>query len=237
MADEAYVAGGVTGRAELVELSVVLVATSNNPSIINPDFLTANGIVDKHRELQENPVTTPVFAQVVYKGGLTVRADPERVMFVQSASEASLSNVIGPGTAEAYARAVPHVPYRAVGINPKLHVGLVDADRAKVATVLDGRGAWWSYKDSEPEIQLKAVYAFSSRKIVVDVLGVTRRHPNGQPLPGLLFQANVHRELEQTNSQRRIEALISIVGNWECDVLDCRTVADKFTSHATRDQT
>ncbi|MCY4661733.1 MAG: hypothetical protein OXF93_18285 [Acidobacteria bacterium] len=237
MADEAHVAGGDSGRVDLVELSVVLVATSNNPSIINPDFLTANEIVDKDRELQESPVTTPVFAQVVYKGGLIVRADPERVMFVQSASEVSLSSVICPGTAEAYARAVPHVPYRAVGINPKLHVCLADAERANVATSLDGRGAWWSYKDSEPEIQLKAIYPFSSRRIVVDVLGATRRHPNGQPLPGLLFQANVHRELEQTSSQRRIEALVSIVGNWESDVLDCRTLADKFTSHATRDLT
>ncbi|MCY3846313.1 MAG: hypothetical protein OXH69_22540 [Acidobacteria bacterium] len=237
MADEVHVAGGDSGRADLVELSVVLVATSNNPSIINPDFLTANEIVDKQRELQEDPVTTSVFAQVVYKGGLIVRADPERVMFVQSASGTSLNNVICPRTAEAYARAVPHVPYRAVGINPKLHVCLTDADRAKVATALDGRGAWWSYKDSEPEVQLKAIYPFSSRRIIVDVLGATRRQPDGQPSPGLLFQGNVHRDLQQTNSQGRVEALVAIVGNWESDVLDCRALADKFTSHAVRDLT
>ena len=113
----------------------------------------------------------------------------------------------------------------------------MDANRAKVANVLGDRGSGLSYKDSEPEIQLKAIYPFGSRKIVVDVLGATRRRPNGQPLPGLLFQGNVHRDLEQTSSKKRIEALISIVSNWESDVLDCRTLADKFTSYATRDLT
>ncbi len=98
-----------TQRANLVELSVVLVATSNNPSIINPDFLVDNHIIDDDRQLQESPVTTPVFAQVVYEGGLTVRADPERVMFVQSASGTSLNSIICPKMAEGYARAVPHV--------------------------------------------------------------------------------------------------------------------------------
>lgn len=237
MAEKAHVAGGDTRSADLVELSVVLVATSNNPSIVNPDFLTDNDIVDERRQLREDPVTTPVFAQLVYEDGLIVRADPERVMFVQSASGTSLSGIVCPRMAEGYARAVPHVPYRAVGINPKLHVCLSAANPAKVANALGDQGSWLSYKDSEPEIQLKAIYPFGSRKIIVDVLGATRRRPNGQPLPGLLFQGNVHRDLEQTSSQKRIEALISIVSNWESDVLDCRTLADKFTSYATRDLT
>ena len=236
MAYEAHVAGGDGLQDDLVELSVVLVATSNNPTIINPDFLTDNDIVDKNRPLQEDPVVTPVFAQVVYEDGLIVRADPERVMFVQSAVGTSLSEIICPTMAERYTRAVPHVPYRAVGINPKLHVRLADADSAKVANALDDRGSWLSYMDSEPEIQLKAIYPFGSRKLIVEVLGAARRRSDGPPLPGLLFQGNVHRDLEQTSSKKRIEALISIVSDWESDVLDCRRLVDKFTSYATRDQ-
>ena len=235
MMNKANAAVERTQRANLVELSVVLVATSNDPSIINPDFLVDNHIIDDNRQLQESPVTTPVFAQVVYEGGLTVRADPERVMFVQSASGTSLDSIICPKMAEGYARAVPHVPYRAVGINPKLHVGLADANDAKVANALDDLGSWLSFKDSEPEIQLKAIYSFSARKIIVDVLGATRRFPNGQSFPGLLFRANVHRDLEQTSSQTRIDAMISMISGWKSDVLDCRKLADKFTPHAIHD--
>ena len=55
MAEEACVAGDDTRLADLVELSVVLVATANNPSIINPDFLADNDIVDKHRQSARRP--------------------------------------------------------------------------------------------------------------------------------------------------------------------------------------
>ncbi len=237
MANQTHTPPGDMPCAELVELSVVLVATSNNPSIINPDFLSHNGIVDRDRRLQEDPVATPVFAQVVYEGGLTVRADPERVMFVQSASEVHLTDVVCPTMAAGYVRAVPHVPYRAVGINPKLHVGLDDTDEARVANALDDRGSWLSFKDSEPEVQLKAIYRFSGRRITMDVLGAARRRPSGQQTQGMLFQGNVHRELEQTSSQTRIGALVSIIGGWATDVRDCRALADKFTPYALGDLT
>ena len=236
MTNHAHTAAGDKPCAELVELSVVLVATSNNPSIINPDFLSHNGVIEKGRRLQEDPVATPVFAQVVYEDGLAVRADPERVMFVQSAaSGASLTSIVCPRMAEGYVRAVSHVPYRAVGINPKLHVDLDEAGSARVANALDGRGSWLSFKDSEPEVQLKTIYRFSARQIIMDILGAARRRPGGRQFRGLLFQGNVHRELEQTNSQTRIDALISVIGNWETDVRDCRALADKFTQHAVRD--
>ena len=237
MMDQTHAAAGSMAHAELVELSVVLVATSNNPSIINPDFLCHNGIIDKDRRLQEDPVATPVFAQVVYEGGLTVRADPERVMFVQSASEEKLTGIVCPTMAEGYVRAVPHVPYRALGINPKLHVALDKVSRARVVNALDGRGSWLSFKDSEPEVQLKAIYRFSGRRITMDVLGAARRRPSGGESRGLLFQGNVHRELEQTSSQTRVDTLVSIIGEWETDVRDCRALSDKFTQHAARDLT
>ena len=58
---------GNTQGADLVELSVVLVATSNNPAIINPDFLKHNGILEEDRELKEDPVATPMVSQVAYE--------------------------------------------------------------------------------------------------------------------------------------------------------------------------
>ena len=47
----------------------------------------------------------------------------------------------------------------------------------------------------------------------------------------------MHRELEQTSSQTRVDTLVSIIGEWESDVRDCRALSDKFTRHAVRDLT
>ena len=229
--------GGNGQRVNLVELSVVLVATSNNPSIINRDFLIHNEIVGKDCPLREDSLATPVFSQVAFEGGVTVRADPDRVMFIQSTSEVRLTNIICADMAERYVRTVPHVPYRAVGINPKFHLGMDEATSGSVANALKDRGSWLSYKDSEPEIQLKAIYPFSSRKIIMDVLGATRRLRNGQGVPGLLFTGNIHRDLGQTTQQGRIEALVSIIRSWENDVLDFGTLVHKFELHAVQDLT
>ena len=56
----------------LIELSVVLVADSNNPSILNPDFLHYNKIVDKGHGVLDSPISTPGFSQVAYENGVTV---------------------------------------------------------------------------------------------------------------------------------------------------------------------
>ena len=90
-----------------------------------------------------------------------------------------------------------------------------------------------SFKDCEPEIQIKVIYPFSSRKISMDVLGAKSNLPSDQPTHGILFQANVHRDLEQSGSTR-IYALIDIFREWESDVVDCRKLADKLRLHAFR---
>jgi len=53
--------GRPNGRSEgieLIELSIVLVATSNNPSILNPDFLFHNGIVDASHKVKDPRIST-----------------------------------------------------------------------------------------------------------------------------------------------------------------------------------
>lgn len=53
---------------ELLELSIVLVANANNPTIMNPDFLQNNGIVSDLRPLQDlPPMSTPVLSQVAFE--------------------------------------------------------------------------------------------------------------------------------------------------------------------------
>ena len=100
---------------ELIELSVVLVADSNNPSIVNPDFLKYNGIVDTVYEVQDFPISTPAFSQVAFKNGITVTSDPARVL-IQQTTELTKANMVSPEIAKRYLQCVPHVPYRAIGI-------------------------------------------------------------------------------------------------------------------------
>ena len=163
---------------ELIELSVVLVADSNNPSIINPDFLQYNRIVDASYEVQDSPISTPAFSRVAYKNGITVTSDPARVLFQQT-KELTRAKVASPGIAKRYLQCVPHVPYRAIGINPKGFRRILGQEPNVIATMLRDKGSWMSFQDVNPDVRLKAIYRYYGRVIFLDVMS-TQRTENDQ---------------------------------------------------------
>lgn len=214
---------------ELVGFSVVLVANSNNPSILNPDFLRYNEIVDADLQVQGNPITTPAFSQVTFADGLTVKADPNRVIFEQAGDPLARGNVLCPEMANRYLQKVPHVPYSAVGINPKGYRVSPTGVQEKVSTALLDKGAWMSFKDVHPEIHLKTIYKYESRMIVLDIIEAKKRMKNNVEIPGILFQANIHRDITATNPQKRVEFVSTALASWEKDLFDFDALVEKFT--------
>ena len=213
---------------DIVEFSVVLVVNPNDPSILNPDFLRYNGIVDDSIQVQGDTITTPAFSQVTFEGGLTVKAVPDRVIFEQAGEALTLEDIVCPNMAKQYVEKVPHVPYRAVGINPKGIRSLHDKSPERVLWALSDKGSWTSFKDVMPEIQLKAIYRYNNRAMILDIIEAKKRGKDGSESTGLLFQANIHRDVPQANQQARIESLASILVLWKNDLEDFRALVEKF---------
>ena len=211
---------------ELIELSVVLVADSNNPSIVNPDFLKYNEIVDAGFEVQDFPISTPAFSQVAYKNGITVTSDPARVL-IQQTRELTRANVMSPGIAKRYLQCVPHVPYRAIGINPKGFRRILGQKPNVTANMLRDKGSWMSFQDVNPDVRLKAIYRCYGKVISLDVMS-TQRTENDQNVPGVMFQANIHRDLAETNAASRIRFLQSVLDAWESELEDFRNLTSNF---------
>ncbi len=221
--------GNDTGDGiDLVGFSVVLVANANNPSIVNPDFLRYNGIVDEHREVEGNPIALPGFSQVMFKGGLVVKAEPNRVIFEQDGDPLTLENIICPAMAKQYLKKVPHVLYSAIGINPKGYRRSRLETPEKVSTALRENGAWISFKDVHPDIHLKTIYKYEKKAIVLEAYEAKKQAENGPEVPGILFQANIHRDLSVTNQQKRIEMASKILESWKDDLSDFYSLATKF---------
>lgn len=214
---------------ELVGFSVVLVANSNNPSILNPDFLRYNEIVGADLQVQGNPITTPAFSQVMFEGGLSVKADPNRVIFEQIQDPLTIEGVMCPEIAQRYLQKVPHVPYNAVGINPKSCRISPAARPEKVSTALLDKGVWMSYKDVHPEIHLKTIYKYESRMIVLETIEAKKRTKDNVEIPAILFQANIHRDIPAMNPQKRVEFVSTTLASWKEDLSDFGALVAKFT--------
>ena len=215
-------------NVDLIEFSVVLAAASNNPSILNPDFLFHNGIVDASCEVKDPRITTPAFSQVAFRNGLTVKADPDRVIFEQRGTKLEIEEIVCPDIAIRYLEKVPHVPYHAVGINPKGHRPSEDKAVDKVADALINQGVWLSFNDCTPEIQIKATYRYTNRTIIMDIAGTGRNGRRAKQVPGMLFLANIHRDIQASNPTKRIQVMSSIFSMWREDLKDFFSIVDKF---------
>lgn len=216
-------------NVDLVEFSVVLLATSNNPSILNPDFLRYNDIVDASWQVQEPRISTPAFSQVIFKDGLTVTADPDRIIFAQTGDRLAAADIVCPEMAKRYAEKIPHVPSRAVGINPKGYRRSEGEAADRVADALIDTGEWMAFQDVIPEIQLKAVYRYAKRTIFLDIVEASKRETDGRQIPGMLFQANIHRDITETSPRERIVSLLSIIDSWKEDLSDFHALVKRFS--------
>lgn len=214
---------------ELIGFSVVLVANSNNPSILNPDFLRYNEIVDASLQVQGTPITTPAFSQVTFEGGLSVKADPNRIIFEQVQDPLTTEGVMCPEIANRYLQKVPHVPYSAVGINPKGYRVSPAGAQERVSAALLDNGKWMSFKDVHPEIHLKTIYKYEKRMVVLEVIEARKRIKENVEVPGILFQANIHRDVPATNPQKRVEFVSTALASWKEDLSDFVALVAKFT--------
>lgn len=216
----------------LNEVAVVLVAQSNNPSIINPDFLRHNKIVNADLSPQDNPITTPLFSQVKFEKGIVVNALPDRVIFQQTGDSLATEDILCPEIAKRYVEKVPHVPYSAIGINPKGYRQSSAEVPEKVSNILIKKSAEMSFKKVIPEVHLKMIYQYDTndtRKIVLDIAEATKQKDDDPEIPIILFQANIHRDIpSMMDQQDRIKTILDILTLWEEDLSDFDTLVKNF---------
>ena len=211
----------------LIAFSVALVADNVEPSMINPDFLRHNGIVGSDLQTEQPPVSTPLFSQVVFQGGLTVTAQPNLFDFSQRGEELT-EDVVSADIARRFLEKVPSPHYRAIGINPTGVRPLNDGSVSGIASVLIEGGRWLAFENVSPMVGLKVVYSCQGRRITMDVQDSKKRESDGSESSGLLFAVNIHRDIEGADQEQRIARLMSILSRWKDDLSDFKNMADQF---------
>lgn len=228
MKDDATATGAQDLDVAVINLSVVLIADNVDPSMINPDFLRHNGIVDPGLQTGQPPVSTPVFSQVILERGLSVVARPDRFEFAQQ-GQALAEDAESPDIARRFIENIPYPPYKAIGINLTGARLLDRGSENGAADALAERGGWMAFGDVSPAVSLKAAYHCEGRQITLDVHDAKRRMSDGSESPGLVFAANFHRDVSEMNRERRIAKLMSVLSAWKGDLSDFKNLVAKFS--------
>ena len=98
--------------------SVVILAESHNPTILNRDFLVIHEIVPKEWEVLETAVTPPL-AIIQYANGIRLEEDEHRLQVTERCDmpfDRHTNDRLN-DLAASYVEVLPHVPYRGLGLN------------------------------------------------------------------------------------------------------------------------
>jgi hypothetical protein len=170
-------------RVRLHNVSVVVTAEFHNPSILNPDFLASHGIVPADWTVADT-LTTPPVSVVKYENGIAWTVDQSRLTVTENCGPKFQDSYRIHALVNAYLEKLPHVPYRALGLN------------CQVSTLQPDPRSWlfaqfasdWLHNDSRVR-GMKPAFALDTVDAVCNIAfaGATRDNS-----PCVFAECNVH---------------------------------------------
>lgn len=221
-------------RVVVRELSIVVLGNDHNPTILNPDFLKVNNVVPNDWELAEPPVCAHPVASVSFNNGVRIVANINRITFAELFELTGDGEVETPGIAHRYIETLPHVEYRAVGINPKGHVvfeTLNDAKNWFMSKFLQD-GPWRMFNGQPADGAVKIIYTLDARttlSLTADVGTLTwqtDKDKDKEEIHVVTFAANVHHDLVGESTKERLSNAVEVIDGWEKDRNIFQTIVD-----------
>lgn len=208
-------------QTQIVQFSIVVTGEAHNPTILNPDFLILQGIVpnDWSRQVKvSQAITTPPFAIVAYSNGISILVEHEKLQVIDAGVRLNPAESPAVVIAEKYVRALPHVNFKAVGVN--IHsVTPMESARDFLKRRFVRSGAWDT--ESEPLFAagVRLAYPIPTEGRVVfdlDTLDPTGGEGQGKPDSQLIVKANFHRDCRKQPAADEVVAHLSHVGSdWD----------------------
>lgn len=207
---------------ELLDLSFVVVASSHNPTILNPDFLKRNSIVPEDWELEGNPVCAFPLAQVAFKNRISATAQPDRIAFTESFLKGDYSNNVLSGIVKKYVETLPHVDYLQLGINPRYFIPSPGKPAGKtgipfLTQQLVKDGPWLKFQGQTALTGIRFAYDTSECVLTLNIDEGSAALGEEQPRPGIILASNIHYQLAG-NQKERLDKLVSLIAGWKTAV-------------------
>lgn len=204
-----------------LEFSIVIAAESNNPTILNPDFLKRYNIVPNNWDLSKEPISTLPIAQVIFKNGINIISQIDKIVFMQSLESNDLTGIKIPDIAKKYLKEVPLVKYTAIGINSKISVfetDNLDEINELVNNKFISNGPWLNIEDKKVETKLKFKYELNDKTLNLEIQVAEKKINGDKVIYLLLLGTNFHYNTKLLNVDQFSIKSDKIIDNWEKDV-------------------
>ncbi|MBD2466014.1 hypothetical protein H6G89_34065 [Oscillatoria sp. FACHB-1407] len=204
---------------EAQELAIVVATKNHTPSILSPDFLTCSGIIGADLELAQAPVSTPQVSQLVFRNGISMMAQVDRLIFVEQIAAKSLQDVSIAQIARRYIAALPQAQYQGIGINVQ---GLVplghqtpSVENYLTQTFLVS-GSWQEFGHTPVQANLQLRYTLEHAHLTLSVAQAALQLAEGETTPILVFSGHFDHRL--TAEQPLMPQVMQALTQWQSDL-------------------
>jgi hypothetical protein len=208
------------------EIAIVIAVKTQNPAILNEDFLKYSGIIPQDWKLAQAPTYTDRVAQVLFENGFSMAVQPDRVMFLEVLGEnKQLDEIAAASVAIKYVDTLKLAEYQAVGINCRGYVSYAtepDGANKFITQQLLAPSTWQNYADTPAQASVNLVYDFPTKKLSLSINEATLQFPNQDPTPVVLFAGNFNHDMTAANvnetAPERVPHVKKIIESWKEDV-------------------
>lgn len=211
------------------ELVIVIAAKNLSPTILNPDFLKYSGIIPADWELARQPIYTKSVAQVAFQNGISVVAEPQRVMFMEAIEGKDNASLLVPAIARKYVETLPNVDYQAMGLNPRGYVTFdkeQDTARNYLSETLLSPGPWQEPGISPVRTTVNFAYTLEHGPFNLSVSEASLRQQDETNAPIVLFSGNFSYDIASMTGSEKLQSLYQALSNWEADLTNYKDIVN-----------
>jgi hypothetical protein len=204
------------------EFGIIVAIKDNKPAILNPDFLKYTGIVPSEWELARQPVFSSSVSQVTYTNGVSIIAEPNRVIFIEAIEGKKVEEIAVYEIAKKYVQMLPNAEYQGLGINPRGYVSFPgdqqDAARQFMSETMFMPGAWQEVGNVPVRATMNLVYSLEPAALYLTINEAALRNSDETTTPILLFSGSFSYEATGENASEKLASLLQSMENWQANL-------------------
>jgi hypothetical protein len=220
------------------EIAIVIAVQVEDPTMLNENFLKQAGIIPIDWQLEREPVYSDRVAQIMFTNGVSIVAQPDRLMFLEIVGDKSIEALHAGEVARKYITALKMADYRSIGINFRSYApqNSPDAATAYINNELLAAGNWQQYNDnSKMRASVNLNYDLGDRQLNLSIDAATIQFPTPLTHPAVVFSGTFGYDINPELGDR-VTKIATVIDNWQQELNEFNSfIVDRLLS-ATSDR-
>lgn len=213
------------------EISIIIAAQDMTPTMMSYDFLKFSGIIPQEWELSQQPILNSNFAQLNFKSGINITAQPRTITISESLGNKKLSDLNLASVTTKYLEKLPHAEYLGFSCSPKILIPFPSAPetvRQYITSTLLGSGSWKKIGKAPVQAGINLMYLLDRCQLTMNISEARLQQPQKPTITAILFSGNFNYTIDsKSEKSNRISQMLQFLNNWQSDFEEFKIIVNQ----------